>query len=288
MASGKIYQTTHPGTKYEGKEGFKHLYHYTSFSSFLKIYYGKRLKYGCAVNMNDILEANKRKKVGYRNQYPLLFSLKDVLNSYRQISFTMDYDTLIKGCMSNAMWYHYGDKYDGVCIEFDYDKIAFPENSVRNKVSYNYLLSDNILLPQSAETVNDVEKYVRDNMDQIFFVKTKEWEYENEYRIVCQNEDYLDVDGAIKAIFFTNCESDYVKITESIVGDEFPIRFINYYSECGEITPIDDGTKSMRRKIEGIEQRHKGHKTWMQQAEEYYLMNKNDKNKSLLLDRYFD
>ncbi len=262
------------------------LFHYTTFESFLKIFYSGKLKFGDAVNLNDILEKNKQMGASNLKQLPLLFALRDTLNSYRQISFTMDFEDNKRGCMSNSMWYHYGDKYNGVCIEFDFEKISLPESIVHGRVSYRSLLKDDLLIPKNAETINDVESFVSQNIEKIFFEKTSDWSYENEYRLICRNEGYLDIENAISAIYFTNCDSVYVKATETIVGDMFPTRYINYYTLNGERTPIDDGTKSMRRKIEGVEQRHKGHKTWMQQAEEYYLENKSDKSKSLIMDRY--
>ena len=198
----------------------------------------------------------------------------------------MDYDSMLKGCMSNAMWYHYGDKRKGVCIEFDFDKLKLPSKSIHGQVKYKYLLKNNLILPKRAATSNDVEKYVEKNIKRIFFEKTKDWKCENEYRIVCQGQEYLDINGAISSVYFTNCDSEYVKVVEMISEGESPIRFITSMTENGELTPIDYGTESMRLKYESIDEKNKGKVSLMQQAQEFYEVNKSDKNKSLLIHKY--
>lgn len=285
MADQNTKQLYHPGKKLVGKDRYRTLYHYTSFDTFRKIYDSKQLKYSEAVNMNDIMEANKR-LIADRSRCPLLFALKDVIASYRQISFTMNYDTLLKGCMSNSMWYHYGDKRNGVCIEFDYDKLKLPQTALHAPISYKYLLQDRLVLPNEVMSINDVEKFVQKNGKKIFFEKTFDWKYENEYRIVCPHESFLNVENAITALYFTNCESEHVKEAEKIVGNEFPIRFIDYMTEQHEITPIDNGTMSMRMKYEKIMKKHENDKTWTQQAKEFYDANKYDKHKPLKMDNF--
>ena len=217
------------------------------------------------------------------NHYPLLFALRDTLAKYKQLCFTMNYDSLLKGCMSNSMWYHYGDKRNGVCLEFDFNRLDLPTNAIYGPVSYKYLLKAGIILPDEVQTINNVEKYVRDNLKKIFFEKTIEWKCENEFRIMCPNESFLNINGAISAIYFTDCESEHVKVAEKIVGNDFPIRYIDYMTECDEITPIDNGTISMRTKIENIRKNHENDKTFMQQALEFYEANKHDKNRSLVM-----
>lgn len=281
--TGIISQITHPGHKLKSTEKRKKLYHYTSFDTFLKIYYGNRLKYGTTIKVNDILEANKRILAENPCHLPLLFALRDTLASYKQISFTMDYDTLIKGFMSNSMWHHYGDKRNGVCIEFDFDKLIFPTKAKHGQIKYKYLLHDNIVLPKNIKTIKEVERFVRKNIKKLFFIKTNEWKYENEYKIVCPDEEYLDITGAITAIYFTNCDSEMVKVAEKIVNNAFPIRYIDFMSEHGDITPVDYDTKSMRMKYETISEKNKDKKSFFQEAFEFYENNKNEKDKTLVM-----
>lgn len=284
LSTGGLSHVTHPGIKFKGKDRYKILYHYTSFDTFLKIYDKKTLKFGEAVHMNDIFEANKKLLVDTPNKMPLLYALKDVISSYKQISFTMNYDSLIKGCMSNSMWYHYGDKRNGVCIEFDFNKIHLPEDAITGIITYKYLLDNySIYLPPTEETKLDVENFVRKNIKKIFFEKTFEWKYENEFRLLCQNKEFLNIDGAISALYFTSCDSDNVKAAENLVKGEFPVKFIDYMQECGDITPIDNSTETMRKKIE---KNNKNKKPLMLEAQEFYENNGNDKTKPLIMDSY--
>jgi hypothetical protein len=105
-----------PGRKLKGEEKYRKLYHYTSFNTFVKIWCTKKLKFGTLTDVNDILEMNFEILTESPQQIPLIFAYNEIRTSYKQISFTMDYDSYIKGCMSPLMWGIYGDKRKGVCI----------------------------------------------------------------------------------------------------------------------------------------------------------------------------
>lgn len=286
ILTGEKISVTHPGITLEGKNKYKRLYHYTSFDHFLEIFKSQQLKFGQFINMNDIMEANRRMVCDTPKQIPLLFAMRDILASYKQICFTMDYDSLIKGCMSNSMWYHYGDKRNGVCIEFDADKLPLTSDFLCGEVDYHYLLDAKLSLPKEALSVVDVETFINKHKHQIFFTKTKEWQYENEYRIVCQNENNLDVSEAITAIYFTDCDNALVMAAEKIVGDSIQIKYIDYINESGDITPLDQGTANMRQKMRRIMESQKNETSLMQQAEKLYETNKHKRDCPLLLTDY--
>lgn len=280
------YMVSHPGKPIDGEMRHKRLYHYTSFYSFLKIYFSGSLKFGSVSQVNDIMEANRRMVCNTPKQLPLLFAMRDILASYKQISFTMDYDSLIKGCMSNSMWYHYGDKRNGVCIEFNADKLHLTENFLCGEVDYHYLLDEKLSLPKEASSIVDVETFINKHKYQIFFTKTKEWQYENEYRVVCQNDNGLDIRDAITAVYFTDCDNAFVMTAEKIVDDSIQIKYIDYFNESGDITPLDQGTESMRHKMKRIAESHKNETSLMQQAEKLYETNKHKRDCPLLLTDY--
>ena len=92
------------------------------------------------------------------------------LNNCKVCCFSENNDILL-------MWSHYANKHQGVCIEFDLEK-----------------LEDNSFL-DSLKAVNinkviygDIPKNIN-NLPVSLFYKTKDWEYEKEYRIVCYSED---------------------------------------------------------------------------------------------------
>ena len=41
------------------------------------------------------------------------------------------------------------------------------------------------------------------NAKEIFLTKQKSWSSENEYRVVCPDQDKLDISGAISAVYLT-------------------------------------------------------------------------------------
>lgn len=76
-------------------------------------------------------------------QLPLGPALNKVRNkTYKQLSFTMDFDAKLKGCMSPMMWGYYGGKCSGICIEFDFDKLKFPKDAIKGPVSMSNILSE--------------------------------------------------------------------------------------------------------------------------------------------------
>lgn len=94
------------------------LYHYTTFESGLKIIASKKLLFGKLKDMNDINES-------YRGIfYEEGISEDDVkkeLSKYRQCSLTMD--SPCSGYYIPAMWGHYAEKGNGICLVFDKKKI---------------------------------------------------------------------------------------------------------------------------------------------------------------------
>ena len=93
------------------------------------------------------------------------------------------------GCLCTSyknrlMWSHYADSHKGFCIEYDFSK---PEDEVLSKLPLPVFYSENRpLVPWKAAIDNSVE-----NMEEAYaeimmglLTKDKEWEYENEWRIL--------------------------------------------------------------------------------------------------------
>ncbi|WP_378954886.1 DUF2971 domain-containing protein [Pelosinus sp. sgz500959] len=68
------------------------------------------------------------------------------------------------------MWSHYAKDHTGICLEFDYSNPAFPP--VR-KVIYE----------ENYPPINIVDINNKEKITDLYFTKSKDWEYENEYRI---------------------------------------------------------------------------------------------------------
>lgn len=93
------------------------------------------------------------------------------------------------GCLCTSyknklMWSHYADGHKGFCIEYDFSE---PEDEILSKLPLPVVYSENRpLVPWKAAIDNSVE-----NMEEAYaeivmglLTKDKEWEYENEWRIL--------------------------------------------------------------------------------------------------------
>ncbi len=161
------------------------LYHYTSFRSFLDIWREQKLLFSNAYRLNDLLE---NAKYGSHGSRELQHKLHE---GYRQISFTQDFCECKKGYMSLPLWAHYGDNNRGVCIEFDMEllKPHIPESVNHNPIKY----------------VPETQTYNGSNTDECLFEKVNDWQYENEYRMICDDPAIQDISikDAVTGIYIT-------------------------------------------------------------------------------------
>lgn len=272
----------YPGVKLTGKQQYKKLYHFTSFETFVRIWSLKELKFGKVTNVNDIQESLKEIKVS-TNQLPLLCAYQDILSSYKQISFTMDNDSYIKGFMNTMMWGYYGDKSHGVCIEFDIDKIAFPKGTLKGKIKYTKFPHRITELPNDVRTIQDVKQFILKNSNKLFFSKQVGWRGENEYRVLNNSLDYLNIEDAIACVYLTSCMSKECQMVEQLVGNLVPVKYLSYMGDL----PIAVDTKTERDKqIKAEKDKNNVLNSFYKQARKYYEDHKNDEKASLILNTY--
>jgi len=221
----------YPGKPLSIETRRKRLYHYTSFNSFVKIWLTKTLKFGDITDMNDIFESNfssqchSIKEMEYMNLY------HEEKKHYKQISLTMDYDSFIQGCMSPMMWGQYADKGNGVCIEFDYNKLKQHIKPTMLHDAVNYV--DPLLEPPNItqEVANDFDSFFKIKQKELFFTKHQSWSYENEYRIVSKGAEYLEINDAITAIYITKCKSTECECIEKLLEDNDDVYFRCVYPD---------------------------------------------------------
>ncbi|MFA6199458.1 MAG: DUF2971 domain-containing protein [Bacteroidales bacterium] len=274
-ANGKF-----PGTKLKGKERYRKLYHYTSFETFVKIWLTKKLKFGVIENVNDLQEVAPHVSCETNtNQLHLMQAFCEEKAKYKQISLTMDYDSYIKGCMSTMMWGHYGNKRRGVCIELDYDKLSFHRNTLMGIVNYKKILNYSIQLPHDVNSIKDIQKLIIKKKKEIFFTKQLSWKGENEYRIISNEKDFLDIGNAITCIYLTSYNSDECLLIEKIVENKVPIKYLWFTSSGNKSIPITSETKINREQYEGARNDPKNYlvKLTEQAKEEYENMKINEK-----------
>lgn len=149
--------------------------------------------------------------------------------------------------MSPMMWGHYGAKGKGVCIELDYNKIHFDDKMYRKSIIYSNLIKNAIEIPILVNDKSTIEEYIIKELDNIFFTKTSDWIGENEFRVVSNVYDYLDIKNAITNVYVTDYCSDTCIKVEKLVNDQVPVSFLHYIGTgSGWRLPVLTDIKSAR------------------------------------------
>lgn len=159
--------------------------------------------------LNDPLEGVTDMDFGfagcrYYSETPFLHPHYDAeLSKIRVLSLTKKADSII-------MWSHYAGMFNGVCIEFD-DSIT-----LSNVKPIEYC--DNLIIPKNREyTMEETAK-------EALFHKSKEWQYEEEYRIISDSE-YLKLEkGEIRRIYIGYMVPDNIM---KILVDECEMKRID-------------------------------------------------------------
>lgn len=192
------------------------LYHFTSFDTALKIIESNHLRYGRLNNMNDIHENDKIVFVDANNhptdKFPsdVLDELYDEIYKYRQISLTADDKEGDKdGFDLHQMWGLYADKGEGVCLIFDKKELekGFGSAALHDRVSYDKTVDSYYI--SLSNTADKVSIEIREHANEIFFHKRREWEHEQEYRLLrrcplATREEYLFLGHALKFVILSS------------------------------------------------------------------------------------
>ncbi len=233
-----------PFMKYSGK----HVFHFTKFESALRIIASQSLKFGRFENMNDIAEVK-------RDVYGLIptDTISNELSNYQSISLTLD-NLSHRGFYIDPLWGHYAQGGNGVCFVFDKDKLfqkVIEQFGEKAKIApINYLSNFSNAIFTEGDSREAVEKYIEDNIDDIFFTKSLDWEYEQELRILIKGYDkdeklYYGKDTLIAIILclpktYDYKESTEFKILKSMLADT-PI--LNYTTSIGNKMLINENGK---------------------------------------------
>ena len=185
--------------------------------------------------------------------------------------------------MNTMMWGYYADKTRGVCIEFDYDKLKIPNDVLKSIVTYCDIQPQQTDIPDSITTIRELKGHIVEEQNKLFFTKQKGWAGEKEYRLVCNNQDYLEIDGAISCIYLTSYESDECVWVEQLVQDEVPVMYLHYFNNL----PVASNAKRTREQAEKAQNSTGILRQMSEQAKRYYEEHKYDENASLILNKYY-
>ena len=181
------------------------LYHYTNMSSLTKILKMKSLLFGKLPRMNDINERQKEVYIDSMNGAvfpPQVFSdISRDLKHLGQISLTKDNRGQL-GFDIPAMWGHYARNGNGACIVLDRNKII--ERCNYGGYIYGEVKYKDSVTPIDYELNNGelIQNYLKRRAKDLFFTKTKDWSYEQEFRILRIDGDSksINIDGCVIAI----------------------------------------------------------------------------------------
>ena len=117
---------------------------------------------------------------------------------------------IYEGFNLHTMWGLYADKGFGACLVFDKNKLKLAEGDYARDVEYmDYVLPDYAFRNKSKK---GLKSEIWRNRDEKFFCKRKEWEYEQEYRVIRRakhelDDEYLDVSDALSFVILCRDES---------------------------------------------------------------------------------
>ncbi|MDO3695994.1 DUF2971 domain-containing protein [Wenyingzhuangia sp. chi5] len=111
------------------------------------------------------------------------------------------------GFMKPRMWDQYGDKYNGVCLAFDIEKLKKNNPEIESNnieyISYHDFKKDIFSIEHSEVKEIGMEKYcekILSNMKKYSFLKHQDYSGENEYRFISLDKNYLNIKDSLKAI----------------------------------------------------------------------------------------
>lgn len=174
-------------------------------------------------NYCDINHINKNKMLKAKEEFNKLIYVesKNIILKYMRgfkiFCLTTSFDNIL-------MWSHYANQHNGICIEYDFSYIE--EEFLKMLFPINYSSNRPMLKMYQLNP-----KYVN-KIFQSIFVKSMEWKYESEWRLLIPNQ-FLDNNNnyrspKIKTIYFgTNVlESEYKKIKKKIQNYDSSIKCI--------------------------------------------------------------
>ena len=199
-------------------EEMNRLYHFTSFKAACSIIKSGKLKFGKMYKMNDLIESNRivsgrlfSDSLSERE----LFA-EEEMNRYQQVSFSQDQNRdgfEYLGFDLHTMWGLYAEKGYGVCLVFDKNRLRYHEGDCPKEVKYENFIPKDYAFKNKSKV--GIRSEIWRRKEELFFYKRKEWEYEQEFRVIrrAENKDddeYLDVSEALSFVII--CKDETVEV----------------------------------------------------------------------------
>lgn len=229
------------------------LFHYTKLESFLKIIGTMTLRSSPLCKMNDLNEANIESLDWNTDFLMMIQAQKYVKEQCSIISFTKNYMTgpiCEEGSNHPALWAHYAEDSNGVCIVLDKEELLEINKMRLSKLFYKMEPVDySIYCAPDDEIMNksyaDVKDFVQSNYRELFFKKHTDWSYELEERFFVEApEVYLNIKGAIKYIILggrlKNNEDSLRQIIEQMITPgSLSYKYFNMHSFAEMLSSVN-------------------------------------------------
>ncbi|WP_411092777.1 DUF2971 domain-containing protein [Streptomyces sp. 049-1] len=170
----------------------------------------------------------------------------------------------LRGWAHLALWAHYGDGHQGVCLRFDRDRLieAFLHHRGPSSLAYHgpvrYLSSQHnpailgIDLEQVEEFGIDAVSlaYAEANREQLYFRKHIDWSSESEYRLVVLNQsvdyDYVDIRGALTGVLLGHAfpAGEVTRLLTAL--EPYPgiqVERVRFFNRNLFVTPFEGGVR---------------------------------------------
>lgn len=187
------------------------LFHYTNWGSFKMIMKDLTLKPSSFERLNDMNEGNVHNMyLNHSHNFEVMYSANKYIKTHcRIISFSQNYDIQgygVEGTNHPAMWAHYADNSNGVCIVIDKDVFIAKNKHILSRHfnqfgDVEYALFNTPRYEDLNYEAKTPEEFVQANLRSLFFLKHQDWANEDEHRLLIMGYDgKLSIDGCIKYI----------------------------------------------------------------------------------------
>lgn len=227
----------------------REVYHYTKFESFKEILKDLTLKPSSFDKLNDMNEGNVYNLDLNRNFKVMYETEKYIKERCHILCFTQNYDVLgceFEGANHPAMWAHYAENSNGVCIVIDKDAFLNENIGILSRYFYKfenveYSFFNSPFDKNINYNAKTPQEFIKDNWRFLFYQKHKDWESENEHRLFIMGYDgKFSIEDCVMDIIlgrkiFEN-ESRIKEVLDMIVNPNFACyrKFIprSFFTTC--------------------------------------------------------
>ena len=185
------------------------LFHFTTLDSFLNIIDDMTLLPSSFSKLNDMNEGNVN-NMNMNENFMVMYDAEHYIKERcRLLCFSQNYDIQgygQEGTNHPAMWAHYAENSNGVCVVIDKENFVKRNRAVLDSHFYRFedVKYDVFNTPDDEKVdymARTPQEFIQKNWHALFFLKHKDWEYEDEHRLFIMDYDgKLSIDGCIKHV----------------------------------------------------------------------------------------